>query len=98
MENDFSVRRPWGRGYAGRVVVTEFLKLNDKLVQGILEKVPENHLQQLAVDNGMIPLIGDALRYLAKGEVSIQSINESVPTMEVSAEWRTILERLGYRK
>ncbi len=56
-----------GTGYKGRLGIFELMEVNEKISQGIAQKIDSSKLEALAVENGMIPLRLDGLEKAEKG-------------------------------
>ncbi|MDR0337470.1 MAG: Flp pilus assembly complex ATPase component TadA [Planctomycetaceae bacterium] len=60
-----------GTGYAGRIPVAEILPLeNEEIAHAILERRATGTLQQLALQQGMIPLVDNVVRCIETGSTS----------------------------
>jgi len=64
-----------GTGYKGRLAITEFLDLSDKIREMILDRRPNSELRKAAMDEGMTTLRQSAVEKVLKGETTIREIN-----------------------
>ncbi|MDR3198913.1 MAG: Flp pilus assembly complex ATPase component TadA [Planctomycetaceae bacterium] len=61
-----------GTGYTGRIPVAEILPLeNEEIARAILERRATGILQQLAREQGMIPLVENVVRCIERGQTSL---------------------------
>ncbi len=65
-----------GTGYRGRTVISEMLRLNDDVRQGILERRPIREIKRLAQANGMRFLREAAIQKLRDGTTTLHEINK----------------------
>lgn len=63
-----------GRGFAGRVPLTELLLVSDAMRAAIGERRPVRDLHALALEEGMVPLIESGLRKARTGETSLDEV------------------------
>ena len=63
-----------GTGFYGRAGIHEVMEVNADVRSAILEKLPANKLQSVAVSTGMVPLATDGFRKAARGITSIEEI------------------------
>lgn len=61
------------RGYSGRVAVGEFFAINDAIRKAIEIREPESLLRELAIMNGMTPLLAD---FVNKVETGVTAMSE----------------------
>jgi len=64
-----------GTGYKGRRALAEVLILNDELREMIAIKAPLGRLKELAAQQGMLPLRGEALRLVASGHSTLAEVS-----------------------
>lgn len=63
-----------GQGFTGRLPIAELLILNEPVRRAINARVPTNELHQLAVSEGMTPLLRDGLSRAQRGETSLLEV------------------------
>ena len=63
-----------GVGYKGRKAVAEVLILDDGLRELIAERAPISQLKERAQQQGLRPLVGSALKFVAQGETTLAEV------------------------
>lgn len=61
-------------GYRGRVVVAEVLVVDEEIRSAILRKAPASEIKQIAIKNGMAPMLLDGFKKAGQGITTIQEI------------------------
>ncbi|MEK7390661.1 MAG: GspE/PulE family protein [Patescibacteria group bacterium] len=61
-------------GYSGRTVISEVLLLNEQIGEMIMQKARSDELRKCAIENGMTPLIEDAVDKVFQGKTTIEEI------------------------
>jgi type II secretory ATPase GspE/PulE/Tfp pilus assembly ATPase PilB-like protein len=69
-----------GTGYRGLIGVFELFEPNDTVTQAIGAGVPVEELRRIALANGWVPLVEDALRKAAAGLTSLAEIARRIPS------------------
>ena len=64
-----------GLGYRGRHAITEFLSVNDRIKEMILERKPSSEIRRAAMQDGMTSLREAGLEKVFRGETSLKEIN-----------------------
>jgi len=64
-----------GSGYKGRMAITEFLDLSDRIREMILDRRPNSELRRAAIEEGMSTLRTSALKKVYRGETTLREIN-----------------------
>jgi len=64
-----------GTGYKGRMAITEFLDLSDRIREMILDKRPTSELRRAALEEGMSTLRQSALQKVFSGLTTLREIN-----------------------
>jgi type IV pilus assembly protein PilB len=65
-------------GYRGRIAVHEVLEVTDEIDHLIVGNAIARDIQELAIDQGMVPMREDGLHKAASGETSIEEILRAV--------------------
>ncbi len=73
------------RGYSGRVAVGELLAVNDAIRKAIETREPESLLRELAIMNGMTPLVADFVNKVENGVTAMSEIWSVVIGEEILA-------------
>ena len=63
-----------GSGYSGRIGTQEVLVVSNEIREAILRKASASEIQELAVKNGMVTMVYDALEKAASGITTIQEV------------------------
>lgn len=63
-----------GSGYFGRIVIDEVLVVNEEIRSAILLKASSSEIKQMAIRNGMIPMLFDGFQKSLNGITTIQEI------------------------
>lgn len=63
-----------GSGYFGRIVIDEVLVANEEIRSGILLKASSAEIKQMAIRNGMTPMLIDGFQKALSGITTIQEI------------------------
>lgn len=63
-----------GTGYRGRVGVHEVMEIDGALREAILGKVPASEIRDIAIKQGMVPIIVDGIAKAARGETTIEEV------------------------
>lgn len=61
-------------GYRGRTVLHEMLEMNDALRKAIKEQSGPTRFRELAIQNGMTPLLDDGLAKASAGETTVEEV------------------------
>jgi len=61
-------------GYRMRTGVFEVLPVNERLSEAIARSAPESHLRQIASQEGLRPLLTDAMKKVAQGITTVQEV------------------------
>ena len=61
-------------GFRGRLVITEILKMSDKIRQSVLAHATANEIQRIAADEGMESMYIDGLHKCAEGLTTVEEI------------------------
>jgi excisionase family DNA binding protein len=61
-------------GYRGRVLVSEVLEVTPHLARALRRGAPAGEVRALALKQGMVPLVGDALRLAATGATTLAEV------------------------
>ena len=64
-----------GTGYRGRMAITEFLDLSDRIREMILDRRPNSELRKAAEEEGMSTLRKSAIEKVYRGETTLREIN-----------------------
>jgi len=64
-----------GTGYKGRLAITEFLDLSDRIREMILDRRPNSELVKAAIEEGMSTLRASAVEKVMRGETTLREIN-----------------------
>jgi general secretion pathway protein E len=83
MLNGKTVYEPAGcpnclEGYRGRTGIYELIETNDRIQEAIRSSTNEDDIRRLAINNGMQPLIHDAISKVLLGETSVSEISSSI--------------------
>ncbi|HVL63535.1 MAG TPA: ATPase, T2SS/T4P/T4SS family [Actinomycetota bacterium] len=65
-------------GYLGRMGIHEVMEMTEEIDQLLVAKATPRELQELAIEQGMVPLREDALRKAANGETSIDEVLRAI--------------------
>jgi type II secretory ATPase GspE/PulE/Tfp pilus assembly ATPase PilB-like protein len=68
-----------GTGYRGLIGVFELFEPTESVTQAIGAGVPVEELRRIALANGWVPLIEDALRKASAGITSLEEIARRIP-------------------
>jgi type II secretory ATPase GspE/PulE/Tfp pilus assembly ATPase PilB-like protein len=68
-----------GTGYRGLVGVFELFEPNDAVTRAIGSGMPVDELRRIALANGWVPLVEDALRKVARGVTSLAEVARRIP-------------------
>jgi type II secretory ATPase GspE/PulE/Tfp pilus assembly ATPase PilB-like protein len=63
-----------GTGYRGRAGIHEVMEIDNPVRDAILNKVSASEIKDVAVKNGMIPMIVDGFHKAAKGITTIEEV------------------------
>ena len=63
-----------GTGYRGRASIAEIMMITDDMRELILRRAPEKNIRNLAMAEGMVPLLADGLRRAAAGLTSVEDV------------------------
>lgn len=74
-------RHCFNTGYRGRIPIIELLIINEDMRRAIVNQEPPDHLTQVAVEGGMVPIFHDGLLKVAAG---ITTLEEILSVTEVS--------------
>jgi type II secretory ATPase GspE/PulE/Tfp pilus assembly ATPase PilB-like protein len=61
-------------GYKGRVGIHEVLVMDENIRQAVLKKMPASQLKQLAIKQGMVPLIEDGFKKAWQGMTTVEEV------------------------
>jgi type IV pilus assembly protein PilB len=61
-------------GYRGRFAIHEVMPLTEDITQLVLNRSSSDVVQQLAIDQGMVPLREDGLRKVASGSTTLEEL------------------------
>jgi len=64
-----------GLGYRGRLALTEFLTVNDRIKEMILDRKPSSEIRKAAVADGMTSLREAGLEKVFRGETTLKEVN-----------------------
>ncbi|HSG93692.1 MAG TPA: type II secretion system ATPase GspE [Methylotenera sp.] len=64
----------FGKGYSGRLIISEFMQMNSVLRDAIIEGVDGHGLQSLAINHGMQTLRQDGMQKALQGLTSIEEV------------------------
>ncbi len=64
-----------GTGYKGRLAITEFLDLSDRIREMILDRRPNSELRRAALEEGMKTLRRSAVEKVFSGQTTLREIN-----------------------
>ncbi len=65
-------------GYHGRIVINEVIVANEELRMAILRKASSTEIKQIAINNGMTPMLIDGFNKAVKGITTIEEILRAV--------------------
>jgi type IV pilus assembly protein PilB len=65
-------------GYRGRMVISETLKMTPEIERALKLGAPEDDIRKLAVEQGMITMLGDGMRRVALGETSFAELSRVI--------------------
>ncbi len=63
-----------GTGYFGRVGIHEVMEIDDSIRKAIINKADSSEIQQLAVKNGMTPMLDDGFQKALEGVTTIEEV------------------------
>ncbi len=63
-----------GQGFTGRLPIAELMLLNEPIRRAIHARQPTNELHQVAMSEGMTPLLRDGLSRAQRGETSLMEV------------------------
>ncbi|MEB3340382.1 ATPase, T2SS/T4P/T4SS family [Okeania sp.] len=63
-----------GLGYKGRVGVYEFMKITERLQTLITQRAPTEQIKEVAVEEGMIPLLQYSLNLVREGHTTFEEV------------------------
>ena len=69
-----------GSGYKGRVGVYEVLRIQDDMATAISRGASTDVIRQLALESGMVTLLGYSLELVRKGETTLEEVGRMVLT------------------
>ena len=69
-----------GSGYKGRVGVYEVLRIQDDMATAISKGASTDVIRQLALESGMVSLLGYSLELVRKGETTLEEVGRMVLT------------------
>ena len=69
-----------GSGYKGRVGVYEVLRIQDDMATAISKGASTDVIRQLALESGMVTLLGYSLELVRKGETTLEEVGRMVLT------------------
>lgn len=62
-------------GYRGRMAIAEIVRITPAVRQAMLERKPPEAIEQLAIQEGMVPMREEAIRRALAGETTFEEIN-----------------------
>ena len=63
-----------GTGYRGRLVISEVLIVDRKIQEAILRKESSGTIRELAIENGMTPMLEDGMQKVERGMTTITEV------------------------
>ena len=78
--NETVCPRCQGSGYKGRVGVYEVLRIQDDMATAISRGASTDVIRQLALESGMVTLLGYSLELVRKGETTLEEVGRMVLT------------------
>ena len=63
-----------GTGYTSRTGIFEVLNMTEKVAKGIMEKVSINHMQEIAIAEGMITMVQDGYTKALEGITTMEEV------------------------
>lgn len=63
-----------GTGYKGRVGIFEVLEMTPEIGHLVLDRAPDNEIQDLAIQDGMLTLVQDGYLRVVEGETTLEEV------------------------
>ena len=61
-------------GFTGRTGIFEVMEMNSKLGESIVDRLPEQEIQIIAIQNGMTTMLQDGFMKVIAGETTIEEV------------------------